>query len=181
MAAMCMGNFGSYKLAYRKYLQEREEARKKEQELLDPQTVWITKRYVPTDLRTTAPVPRHKLMASKDLPSAVPHWIPISEPPLRCFERNRARVIYPSHQSSRCEEWSTLRQILPSWGGGLFKQSPPNWGTGIGLPTTQLERPKKRFAIVNSPMTRWLLLSWCVCVCVYCTTLSSNKHLHLAS
>ena len=152
-----MGSFGAYKHAYSKYKQELEareqEFMKNEPHIPEPQTVWVTKRYIPTDLRVTAPVPRHKLFAPKSLPQADYHWIPRMDPPLRSFERSPERAIFASHPSSRCEEYSTLRQMLPS-SGSSWKRSPPNWGTSYGDPPSLIDKPPKRFPIINSPMTR---------------------------
>lgn len=153
MAALSMGNFGAYKMAYNKYLHEREE-RERASLKEDPETVWVTKRYIPTDLRVTAPVPRHKLVAPRTLPVADPHWVPPIDPPLRSFDRGPESFIFKSHPSTRCEEYSTLRQMLPS-NGSLYRISPPNWGTGCGVPVYYTERPQRRFPTINSPMTRY--------------------------
>ena len=45
------------------------------------------------------------------------HWIPQEEIPVG--EKSRSseeKTIYPYHRKTRCEEWSTLRQLLPSIG-----------------------------------------------------------------
>lgn len=153
-----MGAFGAYKQAYSRYKQELEQ-REKEleegEENPEVETVWITKRYVPTDLRSTAPVPRHKLLAPKQLPFPDRHWIPSLDPPLRSFERAHSEFIYTSHPSTRCEDYSTLRQMLPSR-GSVYKLNPPNWGTYYSLPPLIAENSPKRFPLVNSPMTRYV-------------------------
>ena len=150
MTALSMGAFGAYRLQYSKYLKEQEElAQKKEGE---PETVWVTKRYIPTDLRTTAPVPRHKLYAPRQLPHPEQHWVPPTDPPLKGFERKTLPVIFKSHPSTRCEDYSTLRQMLPS--NGSYATFPPQrWGTGCDLPIVYKERPPRRFPQINSPMT----------------------------
>lgn len=152
-----MGAFGAYKQAYSRYVQELEQREKEiqegEDEIPETETVWVTKRYVPTDLRLTAPVPRHKLLAPRRLPIPERHWIPAGDPPLRSFERSASAFIYRSHPSTRCEEYSTLRQMLPSY-GSVGRLNPPNWGTSLSLPPLIEDRPQKRFPLVNSPMTR---------------------------
>ena len=152
-----MGAFGAYKHAYSRYLQEQEERERAlaegRDDVPEPETVWVTKRYIPTDLRLTAPVPRHKLLAPRGLPPAETHWVPNRDPPLRSFERSLSAVIYPSHPSTRCEDYSTLRQMLPS-AGSSFRLNPPNWGTGSSLPPLISARPRRRHPLVNSPMTR---------------------------
>lgn len=154
-----MGAFGAYKQAYSRYVQDLEQREKEiqedEEETPETETVWVTKRYVPTDLRSTAPVPRHKLLASKSLPIPERHWIPAGDPPLRSFERSTSAFIYRSHPATRCEDYSTLRQMLPSY-GSIRKINPPSWGTSLSLPALISERPPKRFPLVNSPMTRYV-------------------------
>lgn len=152
-----MGAFGAYKQAYSRYLQDLEQSEKEIQEgqdeMPEAETVWVTKRYIPTDLRSTAPVPRHKLLAPRSLPMAERHWIPTSDPPLRSFERSVSALFYRSHQSTRCEDYSTLRQMLPS-AGSVSRLNPPNWGTSLSLPPIIVDKPTKRSPLVNSPMTR---------------------------
>ncbi|XP_060568421.1 uncharacterized protein LOC132727024 [Ruditapes philippinarum] len=159
MAALSMGAFGAYKHAYSKYVQDLEQREKEildgEQEAPEVETVWITKRYAPTDLRLSAPVPRHKLLAPRQLPVPERHWMPAGDPPLRSFERSTSALIYRSHQSTRCEDYSTLRQMLPSE-GSVRKINPPSWGTSYSLPPLCIDRPAKRFPLVNSPMTRYV-------------------------
>ncbi|KAK7103650.1 uncharacterized protein [Littorina saxatilis] len=153
MAAASMGAFGTYKLQYNRYLQERGE---QERQALGSggQTVWVTKRYNPQDLRVLAPVPRHKLVVSKMPTPAEQHWVPVTDPPLRSFEHGRSHLIFASYPSSRSEDWSTLRQMLPT-SGCPFKVRPPSWGTGQGPPPMQFERAPTRLPKVNSPMTRY--------------------------
>lgn len=165
MAAQCMGNFGMYKMFYPQYLDKQWneykalEAKSQDQDDKDirgfsPDTVWVNKRYIPTDLRSTAPVARHKLIAPRCLPPSKKEWIPIGEASVRDFSRAREETdIHASSPSTRCEEWSTLRQLLPSRGRSLT-HSPPNWGTGAAYPPDMLGRKQTRFPHLNSPMTR---------------------------
>ena len=150
MTALSMGAFGAYKQAYSRYMQEREDAARAN---APTETVWVTKRYIPTDLRATAPVPRHKLLAPKALPPAEYHWIPVTDPALRSFDRGPGNAVFKSHPSTRCEEYSTLRQMLPSQ-GSLVRFPPQNWGTGNEMAIAYSERPQRRFPIINSPMGR---------------------------
>ncbi|XP_022099442.1 uncharacterized protein LOC110983991 [Acanthaster planci] len=164
MTAQCMGNFGSHKWLYPEYLLDKYEDRvlkpRNEQNETDicgysKDTVWVNKRYIPTDLRSTAPVPRHKLMAPKALPLAEPHWVPLGEPSLRSISRAKEEAgICVSSPSTRCEEWSTLRQMLPS-SGRPITFSPPNWGTGMAMPPRMVREKQTRFPHINSPMTRY--------------------------
>lgn len=161
-----MGNFGMYKMFYPQYLDKQWneykalEAKSQEQDDkhirgFSPDTVWVNKRYIPTDLRSTAPVARHKLIAPRCLPPSKKEWIPIGEASVRDFSRAREETdIHASSPSTRCEEWSTLRQLLPSRGRSLT-HSPPNWGTGAAYPPEMLGRKQTRFPHLNSPMTRY--------------------------
>ncbi|KAK6181231.1 hypothetical protein SNE40_009131 [Patella caerulea] len=155
MTANSMGAFGAYKHAYSRYVEE--QARQGNPNCGTPNqedvVTWVTKRYIPTDLRLSAPVPRHKIITTH-LPQIEDHWIIVNDPPLRCFERRDDRI-YSSHPSSRSQEWSTLRQTLPSR-GTMNKPNPPCWGTGHGTPSTTADKHPKRFPIVNSPMTRYV-------------------------
>lgn len=118
--------------------------------------VWVNRWYTPEDLRSSTPVQRHKFLA-QPLPalSSLPsHWVPLSEAPLKSFSRaaeeDRAQISAPS---SRCEQWSTLRQMLPSK-GHCIRHQPPKWGTGIPTPPVCSSRKPKRFPHINSPMTK---------------------------
>ncbi|XP_078001067.1 uncharacterized protein LOC144453619 [Glandiceps talaboti] len=147
MAAQSFGAFGAYKYLYSRY---------QEPDSGEFQTVWVSKRYIPTDLRSTAPVPRHKLMSSSGMPQANPSWVPLGEPSLGMIDRGfEEKEIYASQPSTRAEEWSTLRQVLPSR-GRPYRHGPPNWGTGITDPPRLISRQQSRFPHINSPMTRYV-------------------------
>lgn len=151
-----MGAFGTYKLQYHRFMQEREERDRQQAQGPNNETVWVTKRYDPQDLRVLAPVPRYKLVVSKLPTPAEQHWVPVTDPPLRSFERDRERIMYASFPSTRSEDWSTLRQMLPSR-GSAHKVKPPSWGTAPGFPPYLCDRAPTRLPKVNSPMTRYFL------------------------
>ena len=118
--------------------------------------VWVNHWYTPDDLRSSAPAQRHKFLAQPQLNlSTLPtHWVRQNEAPLQLFSRSREeRRIQSSHPSSHCEEWSTLRQMLPSK-GHCNRHLPPKWGTGPSSPSTWGQRVPKRFPVINSPMTK---------------------------
>lgn len=144
MAANCMGTFGTYQ-----YMWSRHQP--------DTPTVWVTKRYVPTDLRATAPVPRQKPLAPhpRDLPTPAKHWVPPRDPLLHSVYRNKPETQCPSQPSTRCEEFSTLRQMLPSQGRPVHSR-PPNWGTHYAAPPSMEGSIQRRFPHINSPMTRYV-------------------------
>lgn len=122
------------------------------------QLVWANRWYTPEDLRAIAPVQRHKFLAQPQpcLSSLPPHWVPLSEAPLKSFSRATEETkVYASAPSSRCEQWSTLRQMLPSK-GHCVRHTPPKWGTGFATPPSWSRRTPRRSPHINSPMTKYV-------------------------
>lgn len=121
------------------------------------EVVWVKKRFNPTDLRSNAPVPRSKFLLEQkpSRESAIPtHWKKEVEPSLKTFSRHfEEEKWYPSSQATRCEEWSTLRQILPSR-GIPNRVIAPRWGTELPIDPNLKHLPEKKFPHINSPMTR---------------------------
>ncbi|ELU01139.1 hypothetical protein CAPTEDRAFT_219703 [Capitella teleta] len=119
------------------------------------EVVWVKKRYVPDDLRTVVPAPRYKLLvpAPNTLQRPEPQWIKSKDPVPQAFQPAiRGPNAFISQPSTRCEEWSTLSQILPSVGNPIHRK-PPNWGTGPSLAPLMTSRVGNRFPHINSPMT----------------------------
>lgn len=123
-------------------------------------TSWVLRRYNPSDLRSTAPVPRFKLQANTIATdntrlSPPSHWVPQPEAPLRSFSRasEERRGGFSSSSSTRSEEWSTLRQMLPSRGWSLARR-PPRWGADTTDAPSATETKQFRFPHTNSPMTK---------------------------
>ena len=115
--------------------------------------VWVNRWYTPEDLRSSTPVQRHKFL-TQHLPNLPSHWVPLSEAPLKSFSRaTEEKHIHVSAQSSRCEQWSTLRQMLPSKGHCVHHQ-PPKWGTGVSTPPSWSIKKPRRSPHFNSPMTK---------------------------
>ena len=120
------------------------------------QLVWVNRWYTPDKLRVTAPVQRHKFLAQPQpsLSSVADHWVPPSEAPLKSFSRVEEETgVFVSAPASRCEQWSTLRQMLPSQGHCVC-HSPPKWGTGFAAPPSWCTRKPRRLPHINSPMTK---------------------------
>lgn len=120
------------------------------------QLVWSNRWYTPDDLRSSTPVQRHKFLspALPNLSSLPSHWVPLCEAPLRAFSRaSEEKHIHTSAPSSRSEQWSTLRQMLPSKGHCLRHQ-PPKWGTGMSTPPSWSRVKPRRSPHINSPMTK---------------------------
>jgi hypothetical protein len=146
MAAQCLGGFlYGYK--------NRGEIHPKNSEV-----VWVNKRYCPLDMRSSAPVPRSKFLleqrTSEEISAIPTHWKKDVEPSLKTFSRHlEEEQWYPSSQATRCQEWSTLRQILPSR-GIPDRLIAPRWGTNITNNMNFQPSTERKFPHINSPMTR---------------------------
>ena len=120
------------------------------------EVIWVHKRYDPQDLRSNAPVQRSKFLCdTAEVDGTVPeHWRRETQPALKTFSRHlEEEKWYSSSPATRCEEWSTLRQILPSK-GVPSRTACPRWGTGAAKVSEFKFRNKKHFPHINSPMTR---------------------------
>lgn len=135
------------------------------------EVVWCHKRYIPTDLRSTAPVPRHKFLNPRILTCDTTGWEKLVDPPMqfymRCSSPRHAGIVehdkesgrkcYFSAPSSRCEEWSTLREMLPSIGFQQKKPSPPPWGVSHAAPNLKYKtKPDTNLPMINSEMTSYI-------------------------
>lgn len=119
---------------------------------------WVNRRYTPIDLRDTMGVQSRKFEVKPGNPPMVPPcWIPRHEvpPPRRYFQGSaQGNQMCPSSPATRSEEWSTLREMLPS--RGLYiRNKPENWGTSgkLALPAITQERPY-HYPKIKSMMTR---------------------------
>jgi len=125
----------------------------------NPEVTWVTKRYMPLDERTYAPVPRHKYMLRPSGVPPPPHWIPPrpdSDPEVAKFSKLRdENHHYSSTPYTRDERWSTLREMLPS-SGHATRRHPPAWGTGTSIAPRLQSAPMRRFPVIDSPMTRFV-------------------------
>lgn len=122
--------------------------------------VWVVRTFNPKEPRTTGtvPVPRHKfLYPGPEKVHDVPNdWCLHVDPPIFSYAvPSYQKRFYPSSQATRCEEWSTLRQTLPTR-GILKRESSQRWGVGKmpSQPKTAENNPK-RYPHINSPMTRY--------------------------
>lgn len=116
--------------------------------------VWVNKRHDPQDLRSNAPVQRSKFICGPPDMQVALHWRRETLPSLKTFSRHlEEEKWYPSSQATRCQEWSTLRQILPSKGIPQ-REICPRWGTGMPLSPSFHPITQKHFPHINSPMTR---------------------------
>lgn len=146
MAAESLGGMLSGYKSYSKIWQEKSDV------------VWVNKRHDPQDLRSNAPVQRSKFLCdTSPVDRTVPeHWRRETQPALKTFSRHlEEEKWYPSSQATRCEEWSTLRQILPSK-GLPYRSICPRWGTEMSLPLKFRFQHQRHFPHINSPMTRYV-------------------------
>ena len=121
------------------------------------EVVWGNRWHNPLDLRSETPVHLNKLTAqSLDQLALSDHWEQKPAcPPLQSFSRsNEERAVYSAVPSSRCEQWSTLRGMLPSRGHCVRHQQPPRWGTSESSIPSWSASPPKRYPHINSPMTK---------------------------
>lgn len=118
---------------------------------------WVNRWYNPKDLRDCAPLQTRKFPAqpTPNISSIPAHWVPQPEAPLSTFSRTAEEKAgpYGSSPSTRCESWSTLRQMLPSQGWPQ-RHCPPKWGTNISTAPDWYSRRQTRFPHINSPMTK---------------------------
>lgn len=116
--------------------------------------IWSNRWYNPSDLRFITPVQAVKFPTSQPNASNAPaHYVPVCEPSIKSFSRaSKEKDVYPRCQSTRCEEWSTLRQMYPSK-GHVLRHLPPKWGTDFDTESHWSKRRQTRFPHINSPMT----------------------------
>lgn len=90
------------------------------------------------------------------LPSISSVWRRPVDPPIQFYARpDKEYKVFPYSPLSRCEEWSTLRQMLPST-GLVLKKYPPRWGSNPAEPVKFSGDKGVHFPIINSPMTSYV-------------------------
>lgn len=118
---------------------------------------WVNRRYTPADPRSIGPAPTHKLQAGSVSPSSIQtYWVTRPEPTPQSYSRREGfGGACPSSPATRSEEWSTLRQMLPSK-GHYVRQRPQRWGTSedLALPDVSHTRPNQ-YPKIYSVMTRY--------------------------
>ena len=67
--------------------------------------------------------------------------------------REPEEAIFVSQHHTRCEQWSTLREMLPSR-GRAEPEKQPNWGTGRAVAPSLVGSRASRFPVYDSEMTR---------------------------
>lgn len=87
-------------------------------------------------------------------PLVVSTQLPPRERSLRDISRrSEEKQTYPSYRITRCEDWSTLREMLPS-SGRPEKVSSEHWGTSITEPPAMVPDYPKRHPAINSAMSK---------------------------
>ncbi|CAL1533885.1 unnamed protein product [Lymnaea stagnalis] len=151
MAASCYGTFGLWKHQYSSYQNEGFSRP-------DSEMVWVTQRYNPLDERVRAPVPRHKLFVPRTtpLPESERYWIPKSTTSPTTFgNAHRSNFMFVSHPATRCEDYSTLRQMLPTY-SNIVRVDQAKWGVSGSMTERQTARMPLRFPHVNGCFTKFI-------------------------
>ena len=118
------------------------------------EVVWVQRRINLQDPRFNAPVGRYKVILPdyRKLPAPCGAWIRTPEYQQSQFWRPEDQNTLVTQKNSRCEDWSTLRQMLPS--RGYYKASvPPKWGIEAGRPPIPTDEPQTRFPQIRSTMS----------------------------
>ncbi|KAK2191176.1 hypothetical protein NP493_57g01069 [Ridgeia piscesae] len=152
MAAPCIGVMGPFCPPFPHIDQHCQSERNHNTDVL-----WVQKRYTPNDLRFDAPVPRYKMVLpdGRTLQPPPMHWMKPLRANLRHYWRDReSPAIYTSQLQTRSEEWSTLRELLPSRGRAHVDLQHPRWGTGAAHPPQMTSEIRRQFPNTWSPMTR---------------------------
>ena len=133
---------------------ESEESKKKETTKKDIELVWVMQPCNQEDPRHNIPVPRRKFIYKYPPPKLDQALQPPDNGPLPRWGKKYATEYCPSVRSTRCEDWSSLREMLPSKGIPI-RRIPPNWGTGVAPPPDYTRQKIRYFPIISSPMTRF--------------------------
>lgn len=145
--------------------EEKEEEEEEPQEQLEQPRVfpsnnyvsWVLKRFNPADERDLAPVPRHKILTPLQLPRPRSFWVAGRTPRPHSFDRSSEEQphVFRSAISTRCEDWSTLREMLPSRGRAV-RSKPPEWEARSHVAPFMTTTSQSRFPHINSEMTSYL-------------------------
>ena len=118
--------------------------------------VWIHKRHCPDDPRSVFPVRRQKPQ-KHECPSPRPlpeYWLQQPEPQIGTFSRSAEETLhYRSCQGTRCEEWSSIREMLPSSRGFPLRHLQQHWGTIESVPPHYTSRRLAKFPHFNNTTT----------------------------
>lgn len=117
--------------------------------------VWVNQAYNPIDLRSSAPVPRHKPMIDSDCykPNKF-ELLPHMQAADKCIKMSD----YESTVATRDEDSTTLTLMLPTT-GVCRKVRPPSWGTDSGRPPILYNKSDNfefQYHHMASPMTRYI-------------------------
>ena len=128
--------------------------KKKEKCDRDNEIIWIMNPCNTDDVRPSFPVPRYKIYYPNPLQKLDQSFQLAENRLLPQWGKKYATPFCPSSHSSRSEDWSVLRAMLPSKGISV-KKSSPNWGTGSGSPPKFVRRKVSYFPRVESAMSKF--------------------------
>ena len=123
---------------------------------MENEIAWVSNKNTTDITFTTIPVPKRKIIKKPvDVEQIPNHWIPpfVEDLPVSEAVINKNEKCNASMPSTRCEEWSTLRQMKPST-SRLKKPASSSWGC---LPTdipTKEENVPEKYSKINSSMTK---------------------------
>ncbi|XP_065177689.1 uncharacterized protein LOC135808429 [Sycon ciliatum] len=122
------------------------------------EVTWVHKTHCKNDERSVYPARTVKPMAEKyPPPEPVPkYWVQVPDAQLGTFSRESEETMhYRSCQGTRCEEWSSVREMLPSQGFPL-PHLQKKWGTSGTEPPPNTSKRTKRFTHFNSTNTGYM-------------------------
>jgi len=128
--------------------------KKKDKMNKNVELVWIMQPCNHDDLRHNIPVPRNKFLYFHP-PPKLDFALQPTETVLPKWGKKWAKPPCDSVMSTRCEDWSSLREMLPSRGIPVIRRIPPNCGTGPSSPPDFVFKKIKHFPITSSPMSRY--------------------------
>lgn len=123
---------------------------------MENEVAWVSDKNTTDTTFTTIPVPKHKIVKEAlDINEIPDYWIPplVEDLPVSEAEINKNEKCKASLPSTRCEEWSTLRQMKPST-SRLTRLAASSWGClPANIPAKEEDVPE-RYSKINSSMTK---------------------------
>ena len=129
--------------------------KKKEKQTKNVEVVWVLQRSNPDDPRHNIPAPRYKFLYSYPPPKLDNVLQPL-ENVLPKLGKKWVTQSSESVGTTRCEDWSSLREMMPSRGIPVIRKIPPGWGIGSSSPPDFVFKKIKHFPKVASPMSQFV-------------------------
>ena len=122
----------------------------------DAEVLWVIQSYHPRDTRHNVPVSRRKFLFEYPPKKLEKSFHPPEKNTLQPKAgKEYATPFIPTFQNTRCEEWSTLRAMLPSRGLPIRKRE-SNWATAAREPPVMSSKKLSYFPRINNPMTTFV-------------------------